>query len=255
MQGLDRYAYVNNNPLKYIDPSGHFPCVTCASIMLIANKLLALVGLGPDYQGVWIAEQHVTDKNAIVGAGIAVQSEYIGPWDTRDYAPHGGESGLGIAQIKDSEMGGLGLEGKDQQNPGVAVQAMAARLDQAVAACKKCSTDTDRFIVAALAQNGSGFGLTSIKNLPTSNGKIAWDQIMLKDGRNSSDPTANLRQSVSGMSYGTQLMLKLFTNDAKSLINKGFVLPDGFTNVNWSEIARLVNLRQYRPHPSYYSMQ
>ncbi|MBN1536942.1 MAG: RHS repeat-associated core domain-containing protein [Anaerolineales bacterium] len=23
VQGLDRYAYVNNNPVKYTDPSGH----------------------------------------------------------------------------------------------------------------------------------------------------------------------------------------------------------------------------------------
>jgi len=26
VQGLDRYAYVNNNPVKYNDPSGHNPC-------------------------------------------------------------------------------------------------------------------------------------------------------------------------------------------------------------------------------------
>ncbi|MBI5840376.1 MAG: RHS repeat-associated core domain-containing protein [Chloroflexi bacterium] len=26
VQGYDRYAYVNNSPMKYIDPSGHNPC-------------------------------------------------------------------------------------------------------------------------------------------------------------------------------------------------------------------------------------
>jgi RHS repeat-associated protein len=26
VQGLDRYAYVNNSPLNYVDPSGHFAC-------------------------------------------------------------------------------------------------------------------------------------------------------------------------------------------------------------------------------------
>lgn len=26
VQGLDRYAYVNNSPLNYVDPSGHFTC-------------------------------------------------------------------------------------------------------------------------------------------------------------------------------------------------------------------------------------
>jgi RHS repeat-associated protein len=29
VQGLDRYAYVSNNPLKYIDPSGHRPVAGC----------------------------------------------------------------------------------------------------------------------------------------------------------------------------------------------------------------------------------
>ena len=26
VQGYDRYAYVNNNPVRYVDPSGHKPC-------------------------------------------------------------------------------------------------------------------------------------------------------------------------------------------------------------------------------------
>jgi len=29
MQGLDRYAYVNNNPLRYVDPSGHEHITPC----------------------------------------------------------------------------------------------------------------------------------------------------------------------------------------------------------------------------------
>lgn len=31
MQGLDRYAYVNNSPLNYVDPSGHEPKYGCYS--------------------------------------------------------------------------------------------------------------------------------------------------------------------------------------------------------------------------------
>jgi hypothetical protein len=30
VQGLDRYGYVNNNPLVYTDPSGH--CVDCGRV-------------------------------------------------------------------------------------------------------------------------------------------------------------------------------------------------------------------------------
>ncbi len=26
VQGYDRYAYVNNNPVRYADPTGHKPC-------------------------------------------------------------------------------------------------------------------------------------------------------------------------------------------------------------------------------------
>ncbi|NBD36557.1 MAG: hypothetical protein GVY30_11250 [Chloroflexi bacterium] len=26
-QSLNRYAYVKNNPLRYVDPSGHIPCI------------------------------------------------------------------------------------------------------------------------------------------------------------------------------------------------------------------------------------
>lgn len=26
VQGYDRYAFVNNNPVRYVDPSGHRPC-------------------------------------------------------------------------------------------------------------------------------------------------------------------------------------------------------------------------------------
>ncbi len=34
-----------------------------------------LLGFIPDYKGITIAEKHVTDKNVIVAAGIAVQSD------------------------------------------------------------------------------------------------------------------------------------------------------------------------------------
>jgi hypothetical protein len=132
----------------------------------------------------------------------------------------------------------------DQEDPAVAVQVMATRLEMAVNACNKCVDDTDRFIVAALAQNGSGFGIGSIKSLPVVNGRINWDEVMLNQGRGSSDPIALTRQAMTGMNYSTQFMLKLFAYDAISLINEGFILPDGYENVNWNEIKRLINLEK-----------
>ncbi len=33
VQGLDRYAYVNNSPLKYTDPSGHFPLLVVVALV------------------------------------------------------------------------------------------------------------------------------------------------------------------------------------------------------------------------------
>ncbi len=79
------------------------------------------------------------------------------------------------------------LDGKDQEDPAVAVQAMSTRIEVAVNACKKCNNDTDRFIVAALAQNGSGFGVKSVQQLPVVDGKIYWDDVMRNQGRGSSD--------------------------------------------------------------------
>ncbi|MBI5840805.1 MAG: hypothetical protein HZB19_11950 [Chloroflexi bacterium] len=51
-QGYDRYAYVNNSPLKYIDPSGHNPCRGAESGYKCHRDLKkALSGQGdlPDY--------------------------------------------------------------------------------------------------------------------------------------------------------------------------------------------------------------
>jgi RHS repeat-associated protein len=207
VQAWDRYAYSNNSPIMYSDPSGH--CIICLGIVIlggVGTGILAshLLGFVPDYKGIGIAEKFVTEKNAIVGAGIAVQSEYYWFYDTRKYAPNGEHSGIGIAQATDPEMQVLAkenpaLQGQDQEDSAVAVQVMATRIQLAVNACKRCVDDTDRFIVAALAQNGSGFGINSVKSLPVNNGRINWDRVMLDQGRGSSDPIALTRQAATGM--------------------------------------------------------
>ncbi|NWG34981.1 MAG: RHS repeat-associated core domain-containing protein [Chloroflexi bacterium] len=116
VQGLDRYAYGLNNPSRYTDPSGHFPwpIVIGSTLAVIGYTSLHLFGVLPDYNGLGYAKKYVTSKDPIVGAGIAVQSEYYGPWDTRSGADliktirgGGGSSGIGIAQSSDTEIAGM----------------------------------------------------------------------------------------------------------------------------------------------------
>jgi len=38
IQGMDRYAYVNNSPVNYVDPSGHLPCLSC-SVLAMFGKI------------------------------------------------------------------------------------------------------------------------------------------------------------------------------------------------------------------------
>ena len=38
-QSLNRYSYVNNNPLRYVDPSGHMPCEEYQGACLSDNQM------------------------------------------------------------------------------------------------------------------------------------------------------------------------------------------------------------------------
>jgi hypothetical protein len=142
---------------------------------------LEYIGALPDYYGINNATKYVNPApgNAMdtyVAAGIAIQSNWLGPQDTR--LNSNPDSGLGIANVSDNQMNtdlgmpvsnnhgfGLGMAGQDQTNPTVAVEAMRRRIQLVTDICLEngCSS-TDLFIAAALAQN-SGFTKLNMRDL------------------------------------------------------------------------------------------
>jgi hypothetical protein len=196
VQAWDRYAYANNNPVKYTDPTGHcIGCVLLASAVgyFAASFTLSALGFRPDYEGVLIASAVTVNQGSdtLVTAGIAVQSEY--PWAIFK----GG--GAGPAQLTSAEMKSkeFGMEGEDPYSPSVAVAGMEKRIQNALDDCTSCSTGYDRLIVAAIAQNGPVKGLDNFGDLPTSNHTIDWETFFGdKDIGGSNSSLAQLRAGV-----------------------------------------------------------
>jgi hypothetical protein len=208
-------------------------------VLIAGYTSLHLFGVLPDYRGIAYAKNHVTDKNAIVGAGLAIQSEwYVSGWDDPSN-PFSGS--YGPAQVSPQEMEDLHIT--DPHDPETAVTAMDSRIAAASAACTQCNSSTDLFIVAAIAQN-LGFSQDDYKFLPMKDGKINWDDVMLGLGGNTGDDLARLRQNITNKNYNTQFMLKLFTMDIKKLLDAGFTLPEEYADVDWNEIDRLINLKK-----------
>jgi hypothetical protein len=178
---LNLWVYGYDNPVKYIDPTGHWPC------LLDLSGTAGWTGKGWNdtdiKKRVDLAEKYVNQTSDYmdthVAAGIAVQ---CAGWNERwnDYG------GLGIAQITrkqaETELGkiiedekekfrGFGLclpEELDKPlnplNTKHAVILMKREIQLVTNECKGCKS-TDIYIAAGLAQNGPGFSYKEMQFL------------------------------------------------------------------------------------------
>jgi len=227
-QAYDRYAYTSNNPIKYTDPTGHFICI-------LSCLILPAFALGPDLRGLGYVQDNVHTVNAVVAAGMSVQSNYYGPWDNYSAIA----DSIGPAQLMPEEVASLN---GDPLNADDAAIGMGNRIANVVNACPGKCSDTDRLIIAALASNYPGFNAQSAAQLPRivdpSTGKkvIDWGGYLSNNGDNSSDPLARFRQWGSGLNYDTELILKLYMLDLQWLLDHGYILPEGFDDADFTEI-------------------
>jgi RHS repeat-associated protein len=237
-KAFDRYAYAYNNPLYYTDPSGHDPEKPWdppEKVLVLIT--LMLLGGAPDYDGIATAEEHVPQGGSIMGvdatavaAGIAIQSQwYRTCTDTRDGWLSTSSSGLGIAQVGDEEKNALGFAGQNQEDPSIAVLLMAARMNSAMGIMESNFGENfdsqDRFITAALAQNGPGFTPNDVNKWRGPDGSPDWVAYFRSRTNPPSAFTAKVRQQLSGLQFDTQFMLQLFINDTRELYERGWTLP------------------------------
>jgi len=233
---LDRYAYVENDPVNHNDPTGH-----CTDPV---ECLFAALGWGPDSYGIVIATSNINSDTGSIetAAGIAVQSEFLGPLDY--IIIPGASSGYGIAQTNVKEIKSLDLGDLNPLNNADSVKVMQARINSAHKACLQC-TDTDFFVVAALAQNNS-IAIEDIKywsGQAKGNG-IAWKEYFHQNEKSNLQPDAAIRQSITRIPYNTRFMLLKFILDIRALHQNGWDLPRGISEAELDSLEKLARTGQ-----------
>ncbi len=243
IQAWDRYAYVNNSPVKYSDPSGNFPWLP----LLIAGTVAAYtyassIGWLPDVIGI-AKVYEAAGSNGVsieVAAGLAVQGEYAGPIDDFVGDLSATDSGYGLAQVGSKELSARGLENADPHDPAVAIQVMQARIQEAQAACNDCN-NFDMLVAAGLGQNGY-IALDDISN--AASGKD-WMRIL---NNKTGDRNAQFRMFIDPSKKGfNAIVLQKYAKDLRALRWLGWDLPEGMNEAQFKEyLAEMEDLANER---------
>jgi len=261
----DAKAWVNNKvvkPVQETNKKGWSKWATITADIVLALTMPAVyfgvgfsygfppvsiaLGNSPEDRGIRIAEQYEKDilKNAgetdptVIAASIAVQSQWnVSPLDYllagADYILNGKNASpsFGIAQLSQEQLDAWEIDGTPFQ-ASASIQGMAHRIEDAVDNCQKCN-DTDKLIVAAIAQNGgvNPKDIGSIIKEYRDENEIDWEAYFRKQEPLNSHPWSDWFNNFRAgeQNYNTQYMLRLFTNDMTVLVEEeGWAPPPGY---------------------------
>ena len=252
VQGLDRYAYSNNSPLKYVDPSGHDPWWSDSSFyyadILHANTDTSNLKLGKPYVPELGGGNYL---NTYIVAGLSTQNTNPNNMKALPTRPSGivdlwnklpnHDTGYGYANAHIDEIKVAGYSYDDRDKLSVAIGVMQKRISPVIDACNAIScTPTDDLIAASAAQNSNiatngGFTALSIKDFSTHvYGNCAATGTCLS-GTNL--PWTKYYGSGGHDSSYNKTALKIFTSNVAVLQSQGWPVPD----VNWNTIYSLIN--------------